>query len=230
MSSSTFTPSPTALYRLSAISLTLCGPVGLLGHLVLHPHGGHGAEKAADAAAQLNVMWVPAHSVILLSYLLALLGLPALYTWLSPRLGWLGFAGAVLAFIHMTFGVGNMSYEISAVPRLAGDPLLRPDLALGQPLANLTGGFGPVGWALLLGTKVGIALFGVAILRSSYAVARARWAGLLLVIGGPLSLIISGVGLAGVDLALSWLGVALWIEHRQTTVPVMQPDAVQPAV
>lgn len=51
----------------------------------------------------------------------------------SPRLGWLGFVGAVLAFIHMTFGIANISYEIAASRRLPASPLLRPELPRGQP-------------------------------------------------------------------------------------------------
>ena len=51
----------------------------------------------------------------------------------SPRLGWLGFVGAVLAFIHMAFAIANISYEIAASPRLAAAPLLRPELPQGQP-------------------------------------------------------------------------------------------------
>lgn len=95
---------PLTLRRLSGLAAITAGPLCLLGGL-LHPIVDGDAHSAAALAADHTLGSVS----LLAGTVLLLLGLPGVYGWLAPRLGWLGLAGYLLYF------VGNV---LNAVPHL----------------------------------------------------------------------------------------------------------------
>ncbi len=107
--------SSATLFRLSGLALLLVAPIGVLGHVILHPPG-HQLEHMNSP------MWVPAHSLILISFLLILFGLAGLYACQSHRAGELGLVGFVLAVLSLTVSVTTMVFEVFVVPVLAANP------------------------------------------------------------------------------------------------------------
>src|SRR5919204_4883600 len=125
--------SSATLYRLCGLALLLSVPIGLLGHVVVHPPG-HTLETMAGER------WVPAHSLILAQALLLLLGLPGLYARVARCAGWVGLVGFVLMFLGTTSGVSTMVYEVFVIPVLVADPTYQPLLLPGGPVVG-----GPLG-------------------------------------------------------------------------------------
>jgi hypothetical protein len=85
-------PSLTALLRWSGLAL-VAGSVLMVVATVLHP-----SRETPAAILEAEVRQVAAHALLTLSYLLVLLGLPALYGAASVRMGRLGLVGFLLVF------------------------------------------------------------------------------------------------------------------------------------
>src|SRR5260370_19388850 len=173
--------SSATLFRLSGLALLLVAPIGVRGHVILHPPG-HQLEHMNSP------MWVPAHSLILISFLLILFGLAGLYARQSHRAGELGLVGFVLAVLSLPVSATTLVFEVFVVPVLAANPSYQQ---LAMPEGPLLGG--PLGALRFLGTTsfvVAFFLLGVA--------------ALVLVLIVPVPGILIGVGLALTSVALLW--------------------------
>ena len=194
-----------ALYRLGGAALLVSAPIGLLGHLLLHPP----EHRLED---MLSPMWTPAHALIGAWMVFVLLGLPAFYGPQALRAGRIGLAGYVGVMVAGTLLVGAAEFEALALPVFAATTGY-------QPLAALDGPF--LGGALgilqsITGTLLGIALLLLAIGtwraavfgRSSASAFAAAGVGVLsfplwLALDLPLGI---GITLAVTTLALAWPG------------------------
>jgi hypothetical protein len=194
------------LFRLSGLALLLVAPIGVLGHVILHPPG-HQLDHMNSP------IWVPAHSLILISFLLILFGLAGLYARQSHRAGELGLVGFVLAVLSLTVSVTTMVFEVFVVPVLAANPSYQ---LLAMPEGPLLGG--ALGTLRFLGTTsfvVAFFLLGVATIRASVlprssGLSLIAVAALVLVLIVPVPGILIGVGLALTSVALLWPGWALF--------------------
>jgi hypothetical protein len=157
------------LFRLSGLALLVALPLQILG-FVLHPP----TEQAADV---LQPTYGPAHLILFVSWLLALLGLVGLYARQAERAGALGLAGFVLTVFAAAYHVYLLLYETYATTRLAQDPSTQHLIGDG-PLAHGAGALGPLGIVLVLAFPI----FGAATLR---AVVFSRWAAWLQIASVP---------------------------------------------
>ncbi|MCE7986698.1 MAG: hypothetical protein DYG89_36455 [Caldilinea sp. CFX5] len=201
----------TTLYRLSALALLLCWPLALVGNL---------ANPGIDIALVNHPLWTPMHALVLAAYALALLGLPGLYARLGSQMGILGLIGFAFYMLRLATSIGSKVYDLVIKPTLAGEPAARA-LATGDgPLRSLYGEWGIV---LSLLFAVGTIGFGIAILRLSW---RARWAGLLIILGSVGTILLPPVGLVIREAGLAWLGATLWQEQRAAQpgeIPLRDP-------
>jgi len=186
--------------------LLLVAPIGVFGHVILHPPG-HQLDHMNSP------MWVPAHSLILVSFCLILLGLVGLYARQSHRAGELVLVGFVLAVLSVTVSVTTMVFEVFVVPVLAANPSYQ-QLAMSEgPLLG-----GPLGALRFLGTTsfvvafflLGIATIRAGVLPRSSGLSLVAVAALVLVLIVPVPGILIGVGLALTSVALLWPGWALF--------------------
>ncbi len=101
------TITPSLLYRLGAAAVVVAFPVNLAGGGVMHPVVDGAAHSVA--ALTLPVNPPPPQYLLLIGTLLQLLGLPALYAWVSRRAGVLGLvayavymvSSTLVAFMHL---------------------------------------------------------------------------------------------------------------------------------
>ena len=193
------------VYRLGAAALLISAPIGLLGHLLLHPPE-HGVED------MLSPMWTPAHALIAAWMVFVLLGLPAFHGRQALRAGRIGLTGYVGVMVAGILLVGAALFEALAFPVFAATSGYHPLAALDGPL--LGGAFGIV--QSVTGTILGIALLLIAIGtwraavfgRSSAFAFAAAGVGVLsfplwLALDLPLGI---GITLAVTTLALAWPG------------------------
>src|SRR5581483_11353390 len=119
-----------ALMRWSGLALILGGLCIALFVLLLLPVGGFfGAEHGRSP------LWVPAHSFHLIGALFTLGGLVGLYTVQADRMGSLGFAGFLLAFVGTALFVATGALTALVWPVL---------VAAAPSLIDLSGAlFGP---------------------------------------------------------------------------------------
>lgn len=178
------------LRRLSGLALVAAGPLCLLGG-VLHPvTDGH----AHDAASLMNDN--PVGSIALLvGECLLVLGLPAVYGWLAPRLGVTGLVGFVLYLL------GNV---LNAIPHLvimgfAGAHLAEnhPEVLSDQDVILAAPAFEAEQIVTGLAFLLGLILFGIALVRADGI---PTWIGVLAVSGAavpflpvPLTPVVSGI-------------------------------------
>jgi hypothetical protein len=200
------------LVRWSGLMSVLAGVLYALGAL-LHPVG-------EDAAAFASSRWVPAHLVYLVAVILMQFGLVGLYARQAEKVGWLGLAGFVLAFIGTAF-VGTIMYIVARVIHFIANeaPALFDQVA--TPLTDAV-------LALALGYVLGYSLLGAATMRAGVL---PRWSGLMLIIGAASFFIseaplfdralahgIVTFGDVTFGLGLAWMGYALWSERRVAAV------------
>jgi hypothetical protein len=213
--------SPMNLYRLCGFALLLSVPIGLLGHVIVHPPG-HSLENMASAR------WIPAHSLILAQAFLLLLGLPGLYVRQASNAGVLGLAGFVLTFLGVTSGVSTMVYEVFVIPVLVADPTYQSLLALNGPVTG-----GPFGvYQTVLGGYIfawGAILFGAATIRAgvlprAVGVSLAIVGVAFLVLRVPVPVPILLLGLVLFCLGFAWPGWTLFrSDAAATSVRVSAP-------
>jgi len=159
--------SPRTLFRLSGLALLLALPLQVVG-FVIHP-------ATEDVVDVLRPTYGPAHIILFVSWVFALLGLPGLYAWQAHRARLLGLASFVLLMLAAAYHSFLLLYEAYAVPLLAREA---PSLIGDGPLAHGAGALGPLAFALVLAFP----LFGLATLLAGVL---PRWTGWLQILSFP---------------------------------------------
>ncbi|HYO00196.1 MAG TPA: hypothetical protein VEU28_11020 [Actinomycetota bacterium] len=169
------------LKRLGGAALMAAFPLQVAGFL-MHP-------PSEQLEHVLRPTYGAAHMVIFASWLLALLGLPALYAGISERAGKLGLLGFVWSMVAVAYHCYLLVYEAFAVPAIAktsgAGELLGPD----GPLAHGAGALGILANLSLLAFPV----FGIAILRSGAVSKGPGWLQIAAVPGFMVGMVLVGV-------------------------------------
>ncbi len=209
------------LRRLSGLTLILAGPLCILGG-VLHPVvDGHAHDVHA-----LTTDHAVGSLALLAGEVLLLLGLPAVYGWLAPRLGVTGLVWFVL------YVLGNM---LNAVPHLvimwfAGDHLAEnhPDALSENDVILAAPAFEAEQIVTGIMFLVGLLLFGIALTR---AAGLPRWIGAVAIVGAilpfvplPVVEVVTGIQIETARaVAVMALGYLAWKSVAPRTVPTGDP-------
>jgi hypothetical protein len=206
----------TKLIRWSGLVLILAGLL-VAGPVLFHP-------SDTDPSSPLTTPWVPIHALFMLGAILALFGLVGLYLRDVDQRAWLRLSGFVLAFIGHALFVGALLFEAFILPELAANTGASALLDETGPLFG-----GPLGIVLLIAGvsfALGSLLFGLALLRTPFA---GRWAGALVLVGGPLLAfwpplpqLVGTLGGLMLGLGYSWLGYTVFQPVRKGA---LQPQA-----
>jgi hypothetical protein len=221
--------SSATLFRLSGLALLVALPLQVLG-FVLHPP----SEQAADV---LKPLYGPAHIILFVSWMFALLGLTGFYARQAHRAGVLGLIGFAATVFAAAYHFYLLLYEAYATVALAGDPATRPLIGDG-PLAHGAGALGPLGFASILAFP----LFGIATLRAGVMPRMAGWLQtasvpvfFLCIVLVPLGVFAEGGMLSPVAflyypafLGYAWGGYALWAGKERTREPATRQGAPHP--
>jgi hypothetical protein len=219
------------LLRLSGLALLVALTLQVLG-FVLHPP----SERVVDV---LQPAYRPAHLILFVSWMFALLGLMGFYAHQAERAGVLGLIGFVATVFTAAYHFYLLLYEAYATVALARDPATQALVGEG-PLAHGAGALGPLGFASILAFP----LFGIATLRAGIL---PRWAGWLQIASVPvffLSVFVispdAPAPLPGVApiaflyyltfLGYAWGGYALWREKGSPRESGAGTNAPQPLV
>jgi hypothetical protein len=151
------------LRRFSAVALLAALPLQVVGFL-LHP-------PTEELHHVVQSTYGPAHLVLFVSWVLAMLGLPAFYVVQAHRAGRLGLLAFVATMAATAYHLYLTLYEASAVPVLAAQPTAEALLGADGPLAHGAGALGPLAGVLLLAFP----LMGVVTLRSGVLPRSAGW-------------------------------------------------------
>ena len=143
-------------------------------------------EKLGDAAAYLTASYLASAGLRLLSTVLFLWALLALYNWQSIATGTLGLWGFVVAFFGTALFAGSVWPEVFVYPTLAR---VAPTVFTGQSAEASSLIIGKNLSAYLF--AIGIVLFGLATLKASVY---PRWASALLVVSIPATIFSSEYG------------------------------------
>jgi hypothetical protein len=195
------------LTRWSGLALLLAGLLIAIPTL-FHP-------SDSDPQAFLNAAWTPVHALLITGAILSMFGLIGLYRVQAERTGALGLVGFVLSFIGSALVVAALVADAFVLPVIAADPAGR---ALLDPAGPLFGGaLGLVFLLMALTFSLGSILFGFATARSGVL---PRWAGALILIGGPLlaftpplPTLAGMVGALLLGAGYLWAGYAIWAGH-----------------
>jgi hypothetical protein len=212
------------LRRLSGLTLILAGPLCILGG-VLHPVvDGHAHDVHA-----LTTDHAVGSVALLAGEVLLLLGLPAVYGWLAPRLGITGLVGFVL------YVLGNM---LNAVPHLvimgfAGDYLAEnhPDALSENDVVLAAPAFEAEQIVTGIMFLVGLLMFGIALTR---AAGLPRWIGMIAIVGAilpfvplPVVEVVTGIQIETARaLAVMALGYLAWKSVTPGLISASDPVAV----
>ena len=142
------------LRRLSGLALLAALPLQIVG-FVVHPAGEELEHVIHGAYGQ-------AHLVLFVAWVLAALGLPALYQAQAHRAGRLGLVAFVATVGAVAYHLDLTLYEAAAIPVVAELPGAEELVGDGGALAHGAGALGPVAAALILAFP----LMGVATLRA----------------------------------------------------------------
>ncbi|MGH3147219.1 MAG: hypothetical protein ACRDTR_15590 [Rubrobacter sp.] len=219
------------LFRLSGLALLIALPLQVLG-FVLHPP----SEQVVDV---LEPAYGPAHVILFVSWMFALLGLTGFYARQANRAGVLGLIGFAATVFAAAYHFYLMLYEAYATVALAQDPATRGLIADG-PLAHGAGALGPLGFASILAFP----LFGIATMRAGVLPRSSGWLQIASVPVFILSALVispdAPAPLPGVApiyflyyltfLAYAWGGYALWTEKEQARPGAALADTPEPVV
>ena len=151
------------LRRLSGLALVAALPLQVVG-FALHPAG---EELQHVTQGHYGL----AHTVLFVSWVLAVLGLPALYAAQASRAGRLGLVAFVTTMAAAAYHLYLTLYEAAAIPVVAALPQADGLVGDGGALAHGAGALGPVAGVLLLGFP----LLGVATLRAGVLPRAVGW-------------------------------------------------------
>lgn len=163
------TLTPGRLFELSALALLIALPLQIAG-FALHPAG-------EEVKHVLQATYGPAHLVLFVSWVLALLGLPGLYAWQARRAGTLGLISFVLLMVTAAYHLYLLLYEAFATTELASNPATQGLIADG-PMAHGVKSLAQIATPLILAFP----LFGIATLRAGVF---PRWCGWLQIASVP---------------------------------------------
>ena len=142
------------LRRLGGAALIAALPLQVAGFL-MHPPN-------EELQSVLQGAYGPSHLILFVSWVLAMLGLPALYLTQAARAGRLGLVAFVVTMGATAYHLYLTLYEASAVPVVADSPGAQALVGEGGALAHGAGALGPLAGILLLGFP----LLGIATLRA----------------------------------------------------------------
>jgi hypothetical protein len=196
------------LLRWCGLALAAAGVLMAVATL-LHP-----SHETATTIIASEVRLVAAHTTYTVSWLLVLLGLPGFYAAQRGRMGRLGFAGFVIAFLgtYLIAVTGNFGF---LAPVLAKDaPAVIDTISQYPPVVGINA-------VAAIAFMIGYVLFGIAMIRTA---GLPRLAGILVAIGAPAHLIgfgvaqlvslalwpIAIVGAVSLGAGLAWPGYLLW--------------------
>lgn len=143
------------LRRLGGLALIAALPLQVAGFL-LHP-------PTEELHHVLEGTYGPAHLILFLSWVLAMLGLPALYAVQASRAGRLGLVAFVATMGATAYHLYLTLYEAAAIPVVAASPGADALVGDGGALAHGAGALGPFAAVLVLAFP----LMGVATLRAA---------------------------------------------------------------
>lgn len=187
-------PSTDQLRRFGAGALIAALPLQIIG-FAIHP-AGEQLQHVQQAA------YGPSHLILFFSWVLAMLGLPVLYSAVAHRAGRIGLVAFALTMLAVAYHLYLTLYEATVIPIAAGLPNAAELIGEGKPLAHGAGALGPVAALTLLAFP----LLGVAILRSRSLPRSAGWLQVWAVPAFVLLMLGIGVtGVAGPD-ASTWIG------------------------
>jgi hypothetical protein len=201
-------PSLAALLRWSGLAL-VAGGLLLAVATALHPN-----RETTATILQAEVRLVAAHVLFTLSSLLVLLGLPGLYGAESVRMGRLGLAGFLLAFMGTTLIAVSGNFGFIAPVLAAESPATIDAINLYLPVVALNG-------VAFAGFVVGFVLFGLAMAKTATL---SRSSGILVAVGAPSQVvgfalaqtvspalwIVAILGSVALGAGLAWSGYQMW--------------------
>ena len=154
---------PAALARLGGAALLAALPLQVAGFL-LHPP----SEQLRHVE---QATYGPAHLVLFASWVLVLLGLPALHAAQAGRAGRLGVVAFVATTLAAAYHCYLTLYEATVIPLVADRPDAAELVGDGGALSHGAGALGPVAGALVLAFP----LLGVATLRAGVLPRAVGW-------------------------------------------------------
>jgi hypothetical protein len=181
----------------------------------------HPSQETPVTILETEVRLVTAHAVYVVSTVLVLFGLPALYVSESQRMGRLGLTGFLMAFTGITLLAISSMFGFSAPVLAAEAPEMLDAINVYLPVVLLNG-------FAVIGFLAGFVIFGVAIARTSTL---PRWSGILVAVGAPsflvgsaIALVVSPafwfVGVLGslvLGSGLAWSGYRMWAKPEALT-------------
>lgn len=217
------------LFRLSGLALLIALPLQILG-FVLHP----ASEQVVDV---LKPTYGPAHLILFVSWMFALLGLTGLYARQANRAGVLGLIGFVATVYTAAYHFYLLLYEAYATPLLAQHEATQALIGPDGSLAHGAGALEPLGGLLSL---LAFPLLGIAILRAGVLPRLSGWLQIASVSAyflGPF--IVSDEAPAPFGtmaaspiawmyfllfLGYAWGGYALWTGKERMREPAVRPE------
>lgn len=207
------------LSRWSGIACILAGLLLTLATLI------HPSRETPEIILEQELRLVAAHWLTTFSFGFLLLGLPGLYAAQSERAGRLGLVSFLMLFFGTLFFAVSNHYGFIAPVLAAGAPAMLDAINAYPPVITLNG-------LLAVGFFLGFIFFGIATVRARVL---PRQAGFLMIIGSPLNMIGSVLGLLvsealwmvailgalTLGLGLAWSGYSLWSHNEKR---VLQPS------
>ncbi len=200
---------PAALVRGGGLIL-VAGGLLLAVATALHP-----SQETPVSILALEGRLIGSHAVYFVSYVLILLGLPALYVSDSKRMGLLGLIGLLVAFTGTALLAISSMFGFFAPVLAAQAPATLDAISMYPPVVIFTG-------LAAVGFMTGFVILGIAVTKSG---AFPRWSGILIAVGAPVHLLGFGVAQLGspalwfvailgsliLGAGLAWCGMRMWV-------------------